>query len=505
MTDVDAEARRTTRPYLVRLERLVVTLLGKRFKDANGIWQVQVALRALERDVQAEITRTKKRPRLPAKAATLERLREMLWHARRFGDAYAWLLLRSDRQAIYPLAENSQRVPVPPDDHSTRGLDAVVSHLASEGYGFPILHDVTHLLRVGDVTFVKGDEPPITAEVKTHVVRSKPSGTGTLVEYQVTVVVGDEELPARMRPGASRGAGQQSPDEAAPSPRRVRSMNKRVGKQLARLRRASRIRAAAAGSVIEVEGERPTLSIIMDSPTSPHDHWRVLRRLARTARKDGYATATVQGAIMYAAFYELHGEALSATPPLMERMPQDLIDSGILWPNPPEGLQNSIVLYGIPDTRGDGPPMYMPYYLAPLPRWAVLDMLRGRLGFAVVLNVGRLAAAIQARGLTVEMPRSDREQRLSPMWVSRVVDLPDGTQVRAGIGGLHLHLTEMVMEARSLDYFIEIVVAMADAAAEHAPELQRGVADDERAADETQPRRSMEPGSSQKGSPQRPG
>ncbi len=181
---------------------------------------------------------------------------------------------------------------------------------------------------------------------------------------------------------------------------------------------------------------------------------------------------------MFAAFYERPGEKLSGSQAWLDGLSGDLTSSGILWTDPADIWRNSLTIRYIPDHRGDGPHRYMPYFLYPLPRWAVRDILRGRLGFIAMLNLGRLAAEIEARGLTVEMPRSGAEYLQTPLWVSRVVELPDGTLMRAGIGGLHLHLMEMLMEGQSLDYFVDMVVAMADAAAEHAPMLAVEQADD---------------------------
>jgi hypothetical protein len=97
-------------------------------------------------------------------------LRQTLWHARRFGDALAWVLLHGDRSIILPLAEN-QRVPVPPDDERWQGVLALAFSMAKAGYGFPLLHDMTDILRIGDIPFVRPGKPPRPSQFVTVAVR----------------------------------------------------------------------------------------------------------------------------------------------------------------------------------------------------------------------------------------------------------------------------------------------------------------------------------------------
>jgi hypothetical protein len=144
----------TAFPFLRRLERLARILIGGRFKNSQGIWKLQLSLLELQRDLQDAIGDTKKRAKTdPNAQADLESLREVRWHARRLGDALAWLLLGLNRQLIYPLAQN-EHVPIGPEDHGSRGVLGIAEFLSQEGWGFPLLHDITDCLRIGDVTFV---------------------------------------------------------------------------------------------------------------------------------------------------------------------------------------------------------------------------------------------------------------------------------------------------------------------------------------------------------------
>lgn len=81
-----------------------------------------------------------------------------------------------------------------------------------------------------------------------------------------------------------------------------------------------------------------------------------------------------------------------------------------------------------------------------------------------VVNVGRLAAAIEAKGLEVEI-------RGREMMAFTTFDTPEG-RMRAGAGGLRRHVVEMVMEARPLDYLAEIALGMTRAAKDQYPRMK---------------------------------
>lgn len=63
--------------------------------------------------------------------------------------------------------------------------------LAGKDWGFPVLHDITDCLRIGDVTFVKYD-PELTAstyEVKTRLKEEQPLDDGkSEFNYEVTLL-----------------------------------------------------------------------------------------------------------------------------------------------------------------------------------------------------------------------------------------------------------------------------------------------------------------------------
>lgn len=467
-------ATSAARPFLRRLERLVLTLLGMKVDGADGLYKLQTDLLALQRDVQQAITAAKATPRSKAKSETLEVLRAALWETRRFGDAIAWVFLHMERQVIYPLADNN-RVAVPPADDIWKGFETVVRHIGAQGLGFPLLHDVTDTLRVGDVTFIKPGEPPATAEVKTRIVESEQTDEGRKITYQVTAVWTGEDPPERVKAASSRPGEvpENSQPPPAPSPvGRQRPIKPQFGRQLQRMRKADMLRVADDGQITEHEDGRASITV-MAPAYQGESHWKVLRRLAREARRDGYATATVEDAIMYVGMHRPDGFTTDDDMAPFSRAPSDLLASGILWTDPAERHRNGLAIFQIPEAwrRVSGPQLYMPYFLYPLQRWAILDLLHGRLVIMAVLNPGRLAAAVEAKGLEIELPQTERDWLQSPLTAFTPVELPDGSKYRVGVSGLHMPLMEMIQEAKPLDYFATHADAMANAAKQQFPDI----------------------------------
>ena len=84
-------------------------------------------------------------------------------------------------------------------------------------------------------------------------------------------------------------------------------------------------------------------------------------------------------------------------PEALKAVPGGLVASGISLTD--DVARNSVWLSSLPDTRGNHAHRYLPYYLYPLPRAWILDILQGRLVLLSVLNVGRVAVALENEGL----------------------------------------------------------------------------------------------------------
>ena len=444
-----------------RLEKLVVVLLARRFKTLNDLWNIELELLALQRDIQAALTRRKSGPRLSLKR-DLDALREALWHAKRFGDAFAWILFRNQRRSIYPLGENA-RVPVPPEGHSAQGIAAIAAELMGKGY-LPFLHDITDVLRVGDITLFRPDETPLTVEVKTSLVSSEPARAGgTTHTYRVVATwPADGPLPVALQGDLRPGP--------APFPASAAGRSDRFRRQLSRMTKAKLLSSAELGEdgkLLHIDG-RPTL-LAEARGAAGQSHWPLIRGLVRAARKTGFASGVAEEAVVYAAFYRKEAFDDPDTIAHLPELPKVLIASGILFEGDLRD-KNSLIVSVLPDWHGAGPHLYMPYYLYALPRYAVVDLLHGRLILVSLLNLGRVAVALEEAGYRVELPTKDRDYARSPLRVFTETEV-GSTRFRVELGGLHLPLTEMIMEARSPEYFVQWVRAAAQAAIAHAPNV----------------------------------
>ena len=430
--------------YWKRLERLVRTLIGRRFRTARDLWRLQTRLLTLQRDIQGSISELK---RSRGSADELEELRSVRWHARRFGDAIAWTLLGLDRQYIYPLARNSP-VPIPLDVHGTRGVQAIAEGLAGD-WGFPLLHDITDCLRIGDITFVCPGAEHTTVEVKTKLVREHRATKGRATfEYQATVVSLSQPPPlavAREDDGGSGPTGLAIP----PKP------NGRFERQLGRMEVARRHQTAEHGTVNEIDGS-PVISLA--ATAGGGDHAEVLKRLVRLARRRGYAGEGVDGTFFYAALYDRNGIDPLRLSDTLSSLTSNLVASGIFFEDDPS--RNSLVIFSVPSPEGRGPQLHLPYYLLPLPQTAVIDMLLGRLMIFNLVNSGRVVAALESAGFEVRVPTGRNDLSGDSLVVRMHVEGDRGERYAAEWRNLTMHLNEMTMEFKPVQYIVDIAEAM---------------------------------------------
>jgi hypothetical protein len=429
--------------FMRRLEALVLKLLRKRVRSPRGFWKLQLDLLALEREVQKAIAWAKA-DQAPDSYRKLRDFRGTLWQARRFGDAIAWLMFKGDRRQIYPLSENS-KVPVPPDDHGSRGVIGVAQAMYPK-YGFPILHDITDILRVGDVSFIKPDEPPLTVEIKTTVVDDKTDGKVRTINLNATAIWPQPEA-----------SGHPRSDRRPPQPRQAAMSSPRFHRQLERLSAAQLLRGADAGSTAVVSGRK---TMIVEPPGSrPTSHWPLISRLVRRARRYGYACGVADKAVFYLVMYDRSGVGARVA----DSVSSDLLASGILFLNPEDTQRNSLWVVAMPEPGRDGPLRYQPYFLYPLPQSWIVDLLHGRLVIVACLNIGRVAASLEEAGFATEDQGGGQFPFVFHEWNR------EGCRWRGSMPSIGEHLTEMVMEGMSLDYVVDLAKAVAKAMEDHVP------------------------------------
>lgn len=446
--------------YLRRIEKLARQLISVQFDGPQGFWQFELNLLALQREIQEEISRGKSQ-RQDAEARTrLSDLRYARWHARRLGDTFAWLLLGVEKKAIAPLS-NNQRVPIPNDDPGSRGVIAIAEHLSADGWGFPVLHDITDTLRIGDITFVlseTGDHLLRTVEVKTSVHKAADSedrknNTETL-NVSVHHLLPDSAstpMPEPIRVHSSVGS-------------RDRPGRERVQRQLGRMSTALAHQTAVDGQVFDVDA-KPWVSTSIKSNSG--DHWKTLRRVIRRARASGYASEAVENSLLYAAFYDSKG----VTEELLKNasLPNDLLSSGILIPDRPE--ENAVVVYGVPIREQSIAATFLPFYLYSIPKKAVFDLLYGRLSIVVIANPGRIREALEAAGFEVSKGTKMNNLAADSLVVSISAVDEHGDSYNFELHNLLYHMQEVIHEFRSVEHLVDVARAMRDTARDAASQV----------------------------------
>jgi hypothetical protein len=453
---------------LDRLERLVRKFLAGEFRGARGLWKIEIDLLELLSEVQEKIAVAKRQGKqIPAKRDELTFLRQVRWRCLRFGDAFAWVLFRANRKLLVPLGQNA-RVPITRDDDGRRGMLAIASVLSEQNWGFPVLHDITDCLRIGDISFVREDSEIRTIEVKTSLLHEAHTADGVVSDYSVQVLFhlgAEESLPDVGPPVANAEAKQEGGRRTTSSPGRRSS---RIDRQLDRMADAFRRQTAAPGLVTETGG-RPLLTTEFVFRHAGHSN--VVKRCVRRARRSGYASETVESAILYAAFYQAEGiteETLQDG-----RILYDLSTSHILTLTPPE--KNGILIYAIPpEERGSSPHEYIPFYLYPLPRTSIIDMLRGRLVIVVLLNPGRVVTALEEAGFGLSADEDGSVWPSGRLHVEADIDDEDGVRYRVRLGNLHRHIAEIIYEFHSIQAIVDVAQSLRDAAQQAVHLLREG-------------------------------
>lgn len=391
---MDADERES-RTYARRIELLAARTTAKTlFEAANfdHLHSVQRDIFNLQMDLQRAIATAKQRKRTPDAHVYLEALRRQRWFARRLGDAVAWNVLLLNRQVIHSLSSNSL-TPIPTswsDGH--RGMFEFAERSTSREWGIPIVHDITSVLRVGDVTFTlpsetaeAGDATFRTVELKTTRLSERMTEDGrTSIEVQVTVV-GNEPLPFP----------EQQPSDVQPASNEVKARrpDRRIERQLRRMDLAVAKKNAPLHEYAKI-GDQYHFSLQLDNEEQPH--WAELRRAIRAARRDGFAYFELGGFVGYSLFYNAQGvttEDIKASP-----LPRHVV--GLMHEE--IGDRNSITVSQLPDDEGDAwSANVLPFYLWDVPQRAIRDLIRNRLMVTATYNSGWMEKLLTDAGLTV--------------------------------------------------------------------------------------------------------
>ena len=386
---------RTVRGFTRRIEAFANRVAGKKLFSGEGLQSyidLQENLFNLQMEVQRAIGEVKQRGKKDSDTLShLEQLRRLRWLTRRLGDSIAWGALLYNRQVIYALNKNAP-IPVPSswsDGH--RGAFQFAKAMTNPEWGIPIVHDITNMLRVGDVTFMRpmvpvSDTVYRTIELKTTRVGASIDENGaTTLNLNVTAIA-NEPFPADFPPDQKQPA---APLEMI----QKRRPDRRIERQMARMNIATASKNARLNEITKI-GDQHVFSFQLPKEQEPH--WKELRRAIRSARKDGFAYFELGGFVGYSVLYNTDGVTLdditaSPIPEHVTRLTHEEI-----------GSRNSITISAFPDEADDSfSSLVLPFYLWEVPQRAIRDILRHRLMIWATYNSGWMEKLLEDAGMII--------------------------------------------------------------------------------------------------------
>jgi hypothetical protein len=340
---------------------------------------------------------------------------------------------------------------------------AAAEALSNQGFGFPLLHDITDLLRIGDLSLITFDSAPRLVEVKTKLIGEWPEGGAKRVSYQISAVwpeslAPDEQAKLRNVSGSIPAKGRTRPKPG-----------KRLDRQMRRMTKAHLWGSVEPDLPQEFEGER--IIAARGQATDRPSRWPLIRKLIREARRTTYASAAVDDAFLYVALYDAEGLAKDRMAHAMDSLPKDLVSSGIFLE---DRSRNSLLTNFVPHAESGSPQLFLPYYLYPLPRRAISDILHGRLLLMNLMNPGRVAEALESEGFSVRPAEGQKGFSSDPFVVTTEFSDDQGTSYQGQMQNLRMHLDEMVMEFLPLTYLVDVARTMHQAMQRAASEMAAG-------------------------------
>ena len=341
----------------------------------------------------------------------------------------------------------------------------MAGHFLSQGFGVPIVHDLTNWLRIGDVTFLRFNQNPPshrfqTLELKSSIQESRVTDAG-MVEATVTVNVYSNE-PLELPSTVDKQHNEAESDVALRMPseenltRAPYRQDRRLVKQLRRLDQMVALRDMKDDSIATIDG---IPNLMFRVPHADTHHWSDFRRAIRKARRDGYAFFSIDDFIGYGVHYREEGvteEHVKRFLPLYA----EHVENKLLPVD--EASNRFLLIRQIPmleeyDTEGFP---IMRFFSYDIPQIAVTDLLRNRLLVAVAVNFGRIDSALVDHGFTVSGINADREHDGYPY--SIVVAWEGGETFRVQIPMTYVsrEVERALYEFSGLDDIIQHVAAV---------------------------------------------
>ena len=484
---------------LSSIECLARRLLDRKYESARDLWAIQVDLARLQIGIREEIAKEKSiKEETKRKIDGVAKRREEGWKealrqlqaelkcsemrvhindhalvlAKQFGDALAWLFLKGDEKKLSSLGINKPNPPIP-TGLSLQAMLAVAESYANAGAGFPIIHDITNCLRVGDLTFVdllKDDDEPLTIEVKARTLGIE----GDKANLQVTIyaiahsskfIAASDKLrkiPVEIQGSVSTAETPVEETAEGASDRPKRGHDDRLARQVKRMSQTKALQAAQHGEAIEKMGDdtlrMPLLPVRLNMRHSWF-HWKVIRELAQRAKVQGYATRVVDDAFFYAATYTdspaIYPWSSGVNLPYADEITGEVKAT---FPFCADAKNNSICFKSTWDyLSGDVPINARPFFLYELPADMRLDIMWRRLSIIVYINIGKIVEALQRSGISAKVPRTEEELGRYFIPVKYKEILADGSEVNIQGASLSEFAAKIAFEFMSLQGFLECV------------------------------------------------
>jgi len=478
---------------LNEIEKIARSFLEVKFNSAQELWELEIALvnyqsglweainneQAIKQEAKArktEIVFTKLEGwmsqvrQLDTEIEQIDNRIKIYRYAQRLsrelGDAFAWVLLGD---WLIPL---TKKPPEPshdghnlPKDHGLTGILATAIHLGNAGFGFPLLHDITNCLCIGDITFCSPDSLHTTIEVKTHLEEKKEGKTTFDIQTDMIFLNSAEtdkwnavrdripKLPSSVDEASERAEAQYPRQQ---SPRRKR--------QVERMKEAKVWQSMPANQVFEFGDNNRGIKNFFQPDETTHN-WKIVLDLIMKAKADGIASCPVDNAFVYLATYN--------NPPLVYPWSKGQIESilqqaddkiraditSIFYPY--SEREKNIPIWG---PTGDPPSDAIPFFMYSLPADIIMDIMWGRVTISVlVVNLGKIVAALEEIRLEVKLPKDKEEfeQFLPPISAQRV--LSDGRIVKVELHQIRSIAQKMFYEFLSIPGFVRLIQGYIDA------------------------------------------
>jgi hypothetical protein len=189
----------------------------------------------------------------------------------------------------------------------------------------------------------------------------------------------------------------------------------------------------------------------------------------------------VDSTFLYVALYSPEGLSPNLTAH-SARLQADLSNPALLVEDGAGANVLSVAL--IPPLEQAGPHLFLPFYLYPIPRSSICDIILGRMVILVCTNEGRLAEALEESGFNVEF---NSKVKHGPLTVTGSVTADNGAEYRVQSPNLRHYLDEIIYEFRGRDSIVQAAKAVFDAAADVIAEPSRGAERDGLTTGDTHP------------------